>query len=99
MNLGIKALDEGLVQNFIYSFAAIQNRNYVVMEVRRTLIKDERATLINKFCSSTYKKIAYVQLGEPNKEFKAKTEQVNLAQKQKAADFEFRKKQEEEKRR
>merc|ERR1711972_472496 len=68
------------------------------MEVKSNLVKDERAALLNRFPSDTFKKIAHVQLGEPDKAFKAKTHEVTLAQKQKASDVEFRKKQAEEKR-
>merc|ERR1712226_529293 len=97
MDMGIEPFDKGLLQSMIYSVAPIQNRNYVVMEVRSNVVKDERATLLQRFSSDTFKKVAHVQLGEPNKEFKAKTQEVTLAQKQKASDIEFRRKQAQEK--
>merc|ERR1712039_113779 len=74
------------------------NRNYVVMELKGNLIKEERETLIKKFSPALFKRVGQVVVGEPGLEFKKKVPEIALQQKQEAADKEFRAKQEEEKR-
>merc|ERR1712203_804189 len=98
MGFQINQIDNGTLNKMIETFAVLQGRNYVVMHVKDNLIKDERAKLLAKFPSKSFKKVAHVQLGEPPAEFKQKTHEVMLKAKQTASDVEFTRKQAEEKR-
>merc|ERR1712226_1618242 len=61
----------------------LQKRNYVAMEVKKSLSAEERQKLPAKFDSNSYKKVAVVVVGEPPKDFKAKTHERMLAEKRK----------------
>merc|ERR1712151_360359 len=89
MASGIFNLDDGSVLKFLRTVAPLQNRNYVIQEVRGNLIKDERKAVLEKFSSSMFRKSAQVQIGEPNLEFKKKVQEMTLKQKQEASDREF----------
>merc|ERR1711920_1201904 len=78
--------------------APLQGRNYVVMEVKGNLVKDERRPLLDRFTASTFKKIAHVVVGEPPVEFKKYSQKLMLQQKQEASDKQFAAKKLEEKR-
>merc|ERR1712203_1262962 len=82
----------------IQSALKSQPRNYVVMQVKSNLIKEEREKLLAFFPSYLYKRVAHVQLGEPPADFKKRTQEVTLKDKQTASDAEHNRKQFEEKR-
>merc|ERR1712039_892781 len=94
LSLGIYNVDDGSVGKAIKSIAPIQNRNYVVMELKSNLIKEERETLIKKFSSALFKRVAQVVVGEPTLEFKKKVHEITLQQKQDASDKEHKVKME-----
>merc|ERR1712217_67775 len=98
MDLGIYNIDDGSLAKAVKSIAPIQNRNYIIMELKGNWIKDERELLIKKFSTPLFKRVAQVVVGEPTLEFKKKVHEIALQQKQEAADKEFKAKQEEEKR-
>merc|ERR1711972_609333 len=98
MDFGIYNVDDGSVAKAIKSIAPIQNRSYIIMELKGNLIKEEREVLLNKFSPALFKRVGQVVVGEPGLEFKKKVHEIALQQKQEAADKEFRAKQEEEKR-
>merc|ERR1712217_378658 len=98
MGLGIYNVDDGSVAKAIKSIAPIQNRSYIIMELKGNLIKEEREVLLNKFSPALFKRVGQVVVGEPGLEFKKKVHEIALQQKQEAAEKEFRAKQEEEKR-
>merc|ERR1712217_50220 len=98
MDFGIYNVDDGSVVKALKSIAPIQNRNYIIMELKGNLIKEEREMLIKKFSPALLKRVGQVVVGEPGLEFKKKVHEIALQQKQEAADKEFRAKQEEEKR-
>lgn len=97
MNFGIKELDDNSVRRILQAIAPLQPRNFVCMEVLGNLIKDERKALLARFSSPMFKKTGYVVVGEPNSEFKKRTNEVLLKQKQEASDAEFKAKKAEEK--
>merc|ERR1712187_452102 len=82
----------------IKACAGMQSRNYVVMEVKGDLLADQREAVLKKFPTHVFRRAAHVQLGEPDADFKKKTQQVTLERKQASSDIEFKKKQAEEKR-
>merc|ERR1711972_765562 len=98
MKLDCPDIDNGAVDRMIKACAGTQARNYVVMEVRSNLIADQREALLKKFPSHLFRRVAHVQLGDPDADFKKKTQLVMLDRKQAASDIEFKKKQAEEKR-
>merc|ERR1712039_852368 len=91
-------LNDVSVRKAVYSVAALQGRNYIVMEVKGNLMKDERKPLLDRFSASTFKKTACVVVGEPPVEFKKYSQKLILEQKQEASDKQFQAKKLEEKR-
>merc|ERR1712113_1059641 len=71
------------------ALAPLQARNIVVMEIKGNLLKEERTSLIAKFSSTTFKKIAQVNVGEPTIEYKKRVQDLLLAAKQKISDEKF----------
>merc|ERR1711920_485122 len=80
----------------VQAVAPIQQRNYVVMEVKSNLMKEERKEALTRWCS--FKRTAAVMLGEPPAHLKKRAQALTLKQKQEASDAEFEIKQTEEKR-
>lgn len=89
-HLNCGPLDDGTVIRYIKDFAVMQGRNYVVMEVRGNLIAEEREKLLKKFSASCFRKMALVQIGDPDAAFKKKTREVMLQKKQEKSDKDFR---------
>merc|ERR1711974_357550 len=78
--------------------APIQQRNFIVMEVKSNLLKDDRKELLAKWNSSGFKRKAAVMMGEPPLKFKKRVQELALKAKQEASDNEFKAKRAEEKR-
>merc|ERR1712176_693653 len=97
MNFDISSLDDGSIDRMIKTFAPLQKRDYVIMEVRGNLIKEEREAMLARFPSSSFRKVATVQLGEPNMEFKQRVQENTLKAKQAASDVEHNRKIQQEK--
>jgi len=98
LNFGVRELDDGSIRRAVMAMAPLQPRNYIIAEVRANLIKDDRKEMLSRFESATFKKIAHVVVGEPNLDFKKRTNQQFLKQKQEASNAEFAAKKAEEKR-
>merc|ERR1712060_942777 len=79
-------LDFNGIRRALYTIAPLQQRNYVVMEVRNNLMADERKALLNRFGSSAFRTRALVMAGEPPAEFKKVVQQMTLKAKQEASD-------------
>merc|ERR1712203_523382 len=88
---------DGTIQKTMKKFATKQDRNYVIMDVRGNLIKEEREEFLKSFPSEKFRKVAHVQIGEPDSEFKKHTLEVTLKKKQAASDAAFKTKQTAEK--
>merc|ERR1712217_280492 len=86
----LETIDKGHLLRRMRAVAAMQRRNYVLMDVRDNLIAESREELLKPFSSDAFKKIAHVQLGEGNAEFKKKALEVALQKKQDASDKAFR---------
>merc|ERR1712217_1000350 len=97
-NFQVPELNDDSVRKAVYSVAPLQARNYIVMEVKGNLMKDERQPLLDRFSSSAFKKIACVVVGEPPVEFKKYSQKLILQQKQEASDKLFNAKKLEENR-
>merc|ERR1712083_781744 len=83
MEFGVRELDGDGFSQMVQAATDFQKRNYVAMEVKKNLSAEERQTMLKKFDSQNYKKVAVVVVGEPPKEFKAKTHEHMLAEKRK----------------
>mmetsp|Transcript_115359 Transcript_115359/g.182267 ORF Transcript_115359/g.182267 Transcript_115359/m.182267 type:complete len:959 (+) Transcript_115359:47-2923(+) len=90
MNFGLASMDENSVQRVLNSIVAAQPRPYVVMEVKSNLLKDERESLIKRFTRNCYKRVAQVVIGEPPAEFKDRTREALLKEKQDKLESEWR---------
>merc|ERR1712187_632054 len=75
-------INSGGIERMIKTFAPMQGRNSLVMEVRNNLIEQDRKNLLSKFPSEMFRKIAQVQIGDASADFKKKTQDVMLARKQ-----------------
>lgn len=96
MGMGIAALDDLSVRRVLYdAVAPLQQRNYVVMEVRGNLLKDERVEQLSRW--NGFKRVGVVLLGEPTAAFKKYCQEVTLRVKQEVSDQDFRAKQAQEK--
>eukprot|EP00933_Yihiella_yeosuensis_P047864 TRINITY_DN4382_c0_g2_i1.p1 TRINITY_DN4382_c0_g2~~TRINITY_DN4382_c0_g2_i1.p1 ORF type:complete len:991 (+),score=388.33 TRINITY_DN4382_c0_g2_i1:53-2974(+) len=98
LNFTNQEVADGSIGKMIRTIAPLQQRNYVVMELKSNLIKEERSASLASFTGS-FKKVAQVMVGEPNAEFKAKTHELLLQAKQSVSDIQFRMKKAEETRR
>lgn len=95
-NTGISDLDDMSVRRTLQSVCGLQNRSYVVMEVKGNLLKEDRALALKKFDSNQFNIVAQVLVAEPDKDFKEKVHALILKQKQEASDKEFQAKKAEE---
>eukprot|EP00928_Gymnodinium_smaydae_P057976 TRINITY_DN411_c0_g2_i1.p1 TRINITY_DN411_c0_g2~~TRINITY_DN411_c0_g2_i1.p1 ORF type:complete len:906 (+),score=299.95 TRINITY_DN411_c0_g2_i1:70-2718(+) len=98
MSFGLKELEDGSVRRTLMKIAPLQQRHFVVMELRGNLVKQERDAILDRFPSAMFKKTAYVLVGEPTADFKKHTLELVLSDKQKQADLAFRAKKAEERR-
>jgi len=87
MCFNVRHLDDGFsVKKTLKAMAALQKRNYVVMEVKGNLIKEEREASMATFKENGYKVTAAVMVGTPPPEFKKKSLELLLKSKQEAID-------------
>merc|ERR1712228_825970 len=59
---GVPSLDDNSIKNMLYSIAPVQQRNYVVMEIRGNLLKEERQAVLKKLAAPHLKFSAMVLL-------------------------------------
>merc|ERR1712113_570472 len=94
MNLSIASMDQGgQFEKIVKFWASMQQRNYVVMEVKGHLVKEEREALLKRLPSENFRKVAHVQIGEPDVDFKKRTQEITLQNKQSASDRDFKRQQ------
>ena len=79
MDFGLKELDSGTTRQVIHTIAPRIRRNYIVMEVQKNLLPDDRRKALAAFDSRHFKRIAMVVMGEPPEDFKAEARE-NLLQ-------------------
>lgn len=88
MGTGIADIDDLSMLKVLHSVAVLQNRNYVVAEIKGNLSKEDRAAVMAKF--SGFKFVAHVAVGEPTADFKDEIQELLLKQKQENADRIFK---------
>merc|ERR1711912_46721 len=69
MNFGIPELDNMSVRRLLVGVAPLQPRKYVVMEVKASLVQEERKEMLTKFAKSQFKRSAYILVGKPKADF------------------------------
>merc|ERR1712046_202752 len=92
-NFGIPHIDDLSCRKIINLVAATQKRHILVGELKCNLLPEERKESLKKFPASTFKKIAKVIMGVPDKVFKGK--QLEMTKKHKQDMAENRRKAEE----
>ncbi|CAE7539801.1 Hnrnpu, partial [Symbiodinium natans] len=86
----LPSMEDGSIQRVIKAMAPMVPRNYLVMEVKSNLVKEERLELLQRFSSPHFKKTALVVMGEPSEEFKQRSWNRLLAEKQSKVDAEWK---------
>mmetsp|Transcript_50611 Transcript_50611/g.118217 ORF Transcript_50611/g.118217 Transcript_50611/m.118217 type:complete len:886 (+) Transcript_50611:111-2768(+) len=92
-NFGIPCMDDLSAKRLINTVAPLLPRNYIVMEVKSNLVKEEREASLSKFGAEKFKKTCMVVMGEPDKKFKEIAHSKMLEEKTKQAEMEFKRKQ------
>jgi len=87
---GNTAMDDGSVRRVLNEVAPLQQLDFVVMEVRGNLLQSERAEMLRRFGSHSFRRVARVMIGEPSERFRERVRQLILAEKQKKIDAEWR---------
>eukprot|EP00441_Pelagodinium_beii_P043457 CAMPEP_0197627662 /NCGR_PEP_ID=MMETSP1338-20131121/6207_1 /TAXON_ID=43686 ORGANISM="Pelagodinium beii, Strain RCC1491" /NCGR_SAMPLE_ID=MMETSP1338 /ASSEMBLY_ACC=CAM_ASM_000754 /LENGTH=827 /DNA_ID=CAMNT_0043198437 /DNA_START=52 /DNA_END=2535 /DNA_ORIENTATION=- len=82
LQLGIPMLDDMSARKVLSTVVASHPRNYVVMEMKSNLVKEDRQLLLKRFKKPCYKAIAQVVMGIPDAAFMAETQNQLLAEKQ-----------------
>jgi len=81
MRFGVSALDDGSIRRVLCHLASSANRNFIVPELRLSLLKLERQSLLRRFALPKFRKVAHVIIGEPTAEHKAKVRESIIASK------------------
>jgi len=89
MGSGIPELDDMRVRRFLWNFASIQKRNYIVMEVKSNLLREERMELMSFFPGRCFRKVSVTLMGEPAADFMNRMHELVLNQKQRILDAAF----------
>eukprot|EP00928_Gymnodinium_smaydae_P057975 TRINITY_DN411_c0_g1_i1.p1 TRINITY_DN411_c0_g1~~TRINITY_DN411_c0_g1_i1.p1 ORF type:complete len:904 (+),score=304.94 TRINITY_DN411_c0_g1_i1:67-2712(+) len=96
-NFGIKELEDGSARRALMKIAPVQQRNFVIMELKGNMVKAERDVALQRFPTTSFKQVAYVLLGEPAADFKKYSQELILKDKQVKSDLAFRAKKIQEK--
>eukprot|EP00933_Yihiella_yeosuensis_P038160 TRINITY_DN32112_c0_g1_i1.p1 TRINITY_DN32112_c0_g1~~TRINITY_DN32112_c0_g1_i1.p1 ORF type:complete len:888 (-),score=219.84 TRINITY_DN32112_c0_g1_i1:138-2801(-) len=84
-NFKIDMLDGHETQSILKNAAPTLGRDLVIMELNRNLVAKERKMALSRYPASDFKRIAVVAVGEPPSDFKAKMQELILADKVAAA--------------
>ncbi|CAE8594858.1 unnamed protein product [Polarella glacialis] len=95
MGFGITVLDDLSVRRVLQAVAPIQKRHYIVMEVKGSLVKEERTELAARWAG--FKRVATVVMSQPPAAFTKHSLAIMLKSKQEVSDAEFKGKQAQEK--
>merc|ERR1711920_38249 len=97
-NFGLPGMDDTSIRRVLLNMLPHVPRNYVMMEVKSNLVKDERAEIIKAFSKPYFKKVATVVMGAPIEEYKESRLKRLRKAKQDKADEEWKAKKAEAKR-
>ncbi|CAJ1351624.1 unnamed protein product [Effrenium voratum] len=89
-NYNLPSMDDGSIQRVVKAMTPMVPRNYVVMEVKSNLLKEERVELLRRFNTPNFKKTALVVMGAPDEDFCQRSQSALLAEKQAKLDTEWK---------
>ncbi|CAJ1447189.1 unnamed protein product [Effrenium voratum] len=89
-NYNLPSMDDGSIQRVVKAMTPMVPRNYVVMEVKSNLLKEERVELLRRFNTPNFKKTALVVMGAPDEDFRQRSQSALLAEKQAKLDTEWK---------
>merc|ERR1712151_967747 len=89
------AQSDASVARILQSLAPVQNRNFIVMDIKSSLIREERKVILSRFSSNMFRKIAEVHVGEPTAEFKKRGQDAMLKKRQEELDADYEQKKRE----
>lgn len=95
LRFGVPDMEDLSIRRMIQCMAPLQKRHYIVMELRGNLTKDFRGEALARFFDASFKKRAFVVMGNPDAEFKKKNQELMLKDKQEEMDAQFKKEKEE----
>eukprot|EP00927_Polykrikos_kofoidii_P007075 TRINITY_DN1288_c0_g1_i1.p1 TRINITY_DN1288_c0_g1~~TRINITY_DN1288_c0_g1_i1.p1 ORF type:complete len:993 (+),score=204.02 TRINITY_DN1288_c0_g1_i1:55-3033(+) len=84
MHFGIPVFDDRSFVQLVESITRVQIRDYVVMHMRRNLLKDERSEALVRFPKRLYKRVAFVVIGEPSSDVVEYSHSIMLKRKEEA---------------
>merc|ERR1712012_964031 len=64
-HFGVHSLDSFKFRRLLQAVASTRARNFVVMEVKNNLVKEDRAASVARLRGSLHKHVACVVMGEP----------------------------------
>merc|ERR1712066_194215 len=89
------AQSDASVARILQSIAPVQTRNFIMMDVKGSLIKEERKVLLSRFSNNMFRKVAEVHVGEPTLDFKKRAQDAMLKKRQEELDAEYEQKKRE----
>eukprot|EP00927_Polykrikos_kofoidii_P041705 TRINITY_DN3554_c0_g1_i1.p1 TRINITY_DN3554_c0_g1~~TRINITY_DN3554_c0_g1_i1.p1 ORF type:complete len:1021 (+),score=227.83 TRINITY_DN3554_c0_g1_i1:220-3063(+) len=92
MGFGIPMLDDASAQIALASLAPAMRRDFVFMEMKANLLESQRRANLSRFPSGAFKRVAIVVMGEPTQEYRKQIQDLLLADKIRARDFERKRK-------
>eukprot|EP00927_Polykrikos_kofoidii_P071496 TRINITY_DN67757_c0_g1_i1.p1 TRINITY_DN67757_c0_g1~~TRINITY_DN67757_c0_g1_i1.p1 ORF type:complete len:896 (+),score=179.87 TRINITY_DN67757_c0_g1_i1:211-2688(+) len=95
VSFGVPAFDGQGAIRLLRSLASVQQRDYIVLQLKSSLLKNERSKLLRRFPDAAFKKVAHIIVGEPTLDFKEHTKTLLLKDKQDAAELAFKVKKDE----
>lgn len=93
VSFGFPLMDDFSVQRMVRAVAPSQPRDYVVMEVRGNLLKNDRSDVLARFAHPCYRRVAQIVTGEPTDDFKSRVYDALLKEKQERLDIQWRERQ------
>lgn len=96
MQMNVPELDNLSIRRALRSIAPAQRRSFLVVELKSNLLAAERKELISRFAAPHFKRLAQVMVGDPTADFKKRTQELLLKQKQEKVNAEFEQQQAEE---
>eukprot|EP00929_Paragymnodinium_shiwhaense_P077131 TRINITY_DN396_c1_g1_i3.p1 TRINITY_DN396_c1_g1~~TRINITY_DN396_c1_g1_i3.p1 ORF type:complete len:941 (-),score=453.39 TRINITY_DN396_c1_g1_i3:331-3153(-) len=90
VNFGLPDWKDSEVKKVLATFAPLQQRDYVVMDLLGNLQADKRAENLAKWPASAFSRVGHIVVGEPTAEFVKKSQEMNLEVKQAKADKSFK---------
>jgi len=92
MKFGLPQMDDMSVRRLLSHIAPTARRNFIIPELKANLVASERAEALARFTSPEFKKTATVIVGEPTAEYKARVQELLIAEKKRKAEAEKKKK-------